>query len=207
VPIDHIETQRLRIRPFQPNDWQAVYDYTSDPAVMMYIPEGPFTLEQAKAFVSDNMGEQAHFVAVLLNTDDLLVGHMEFHPWFASQTYEIGWVFNRAYHGYGYATEAAMALLQYGFETLHLHRIIATCQPENVASCRVMEKLGMRREAHFRKCIRLPDNRWWDEYFYALLEEEWLKGPIRQNLVGGCEHGVRDGIRVHDNGGGDDGDD
>ena len=44
MPIDHIETQRLRIRPFQRNDWQAVYDYTSDPAVMMYIPEGPFTL-------------------------------------------------------------------------------------------------------------------------------------------------------------------
>ena len=174
MPIDHIETQRLRIRPFQRNDWQAVYDYASDPAIMMYIPEGPFTLEQAKAFVADNMGEQAHCVAVLLNTDDMLVGHMQFHPWFAPQTYEIGWVFNGAYHGHGYATEAATALLQYGFEALHLHRIIATCQPENVASCRVMEKLGMRREAHFRKCIRLPDNRWWDEYFYALLEEEWF---------------------------------
>jgi ribosomal-protein-alanine N-acetyltransferase len=186
MPIDHIETQRLRIRPVQPDDWQAVYDYTSDPVVMMYIPEGlgagtdqgivePFTPEQAKAFVADNMSEQAHFVAVLLNTDDMLVGHMQFHPWFAPQIYEIGWVFNRAYHGHGYATEAAMALLQYGFETLRLHRIIATCQPENVASCRVMEKLGMRREAHFRKCIGRPDNRWWDEYFYALLEEEWFE--------------------------------
>jgi ribosomal-protein-alanine N-acetyltransferase len=173
--IDHIETQRLRIRSFQPNDWQAVYDYTSDPDVMMYIPEGPFTPEQAKAFVADNMGEQARFVAVLLKTDYMPVGHMEFHPWFASQTYEIGWIFNRAYHGQGYATEAAMALLQYGFEALHLHRIIATCQPQNVASRRVMEKLGMRREAHFRKCIRRADNRWWDEYFYALLEEEWFE--------------------------------
>ena len=175
MPIRHIETQRLRIRSFQPDDWQAVYDYTSDPDVMMYIPEGPFTPEQAKAFVADNMGEQAHFVAVLLKTDDVLVGHMEFHPWFASQTYEIGWVFNRVYHGQGYATEAAMALLQYGFETLNLHRIIATTQPENVASCRVMEKLGMRREAHFRKCIGRPDNGWRDEYFYALLEEEWFE--------------------------------
>ena len=185
MPIDHIETQRLRIRSFQPNDWQAVYDYTSDPAVMMYIPEGlgagtdqgivePFTPEQARAFVADNMSEQAHFVAVLLKRTDMLVGHMQFHSWFAPQTYEIGWVFNRAYHGQGYATEAALALLQYGFESLHLHRIIATCQPENVASWRVMEKLGMRREAHFRKCIRRPDNRWWDEYFYALMEEEWF---------------------------------
>ena len=175
MPIDRIETQQLRIRSFQPDDWQAVYDYTSDPDVMAYIPEGPLTPEQAKAFVADNMGERARFVAVLLKTDDMLVGHMEFHPWFAPQTYEIGWIFNRACHGHGYATEAAMALLQYGFETLRLHRMIATCQPENVASCRVMEKLGMRREAHFRKCIRRPDNQWWDEYFYALLEEEWFK--------------------------------
>jgi [ribosomal protein S5]-alanine N-acetyltransferase len=179
MPTDRIETQRLRIRSFQPNDWQAVYDYTSDPDVMAYIPEGPFTPEQAKAFVADNMGEQARFVAVLLKTDDVLVGHMEFHPWFAPQTYEIGWIFDRVYHGQGYATEAAMALLQYGFEALHLHRIIATCQPENVASCRVVEELGMRREAHFRKGIRGPNNRWWDEYFYALLEEEWFKADNR----------------------------
>jgi len=175
MPIDNIETQRLRIRSFQCNDWQAVYDYTSDPDVMVYIPGGPFTPAQAKAFVADNMGEQARAVAVLLKTADLLIGHMVFHPWFAPQTYEIGWVFHRAYHGQGYATEAAVALLQYGFNALHLHRIIATCQPQNVASCRVMEKLGMRREAHFRKCISRPDNQWWDEYVYALLEEEWCK--------------------------------
>jgi ribosomal-protein-alanine N-acetyltransferase len=180
MTIGHIETQRLRIRSFQPSDWQAVYDYTSDPAVMMYIPEGPFTPEQAKAFVAENMGEQARFVAVVLKTDDVLVGHMVFHPWFAPRTYEIGWVFNGAYHGQGYATEAAMALLQYGFERLHLHRIIATSQPENVASWRVMEKLGMRREAHFRKCIRRPDNGWLDEYFYALLEEEWFEANKTQ---------------------------
>ena len=180
MTIGHIETQRLRIRSFQPNDWQGVYDYTSDPAVMMYIPEGPFTPEQAKAFVAENMGEQARAVTVLLKTGDMLVGHMEFHPWFAPQTYEIGWIFNRAYHGHGYATEAAMAMLQYSFETLHLHRIIATSQPENVASWRVMEKLGMRREAHFRKCIRRADNEWLDEYFYALLEEEWFEANKTQ---------------------------
>ncbi len=174
MPIDNIETQRLRLRAFQPNDWQAVYDYTSDPEVMMYIPEGIFTPEQAQAFVADNRGEHARAVAVLLKTADRLIGHMMFHPWFAPQTYEIGWVFHRASHGHGYATEAAEALLRYGFEALHLHRIIATCQPQNVASCRVAEKLGLRREGHFRKCIRSPENQWWDEYFYALLEEEWF---------------------------------
>jgi RimJ/RimL family protein N-acetyltransferase len=173
MPIDNIETQRLRIRSFQYDDWQATYEYTSDPDVMRYIPEGPFTPAQAQAFVADNMGEHARAVAVLLKAANRLIGHLVFHPWLAPQTYEIGWLFHSASHGHGYATEAAVALLHYGFEALHLHRIIATCQPENVASWRVMEKLGMRREAYFRKCILRPGNQWWDEYFYALLDEEW----------------------------------
>jgi [ribosomal protein S5]-alanine N-acetyltransferase len=70
--IGHIETPRLRIRSFQRDDWQAVYDYTCDPAVMAYIPEGPFTTEQARAFVADNTGEQARAFAVLLKADDTL---------------------------------------------------------------------------------------------------------------------------------------
>src|SRR5262245_34338627 len=101
MPIATIETQRLRLRSFQRHDWPAVYDYTSDPTVMVYIPEGPLTPAQAQAFVADNMGEHARAVAVLLNATDRLIGHMVFHPWFAPQTYEIGWVFHRAYHGHG----------------------------------------------------------------------------------------------------------
>ena len=101
MPIANVETPRLRLRAFQPHDWQAVYAYTSDPTVMVYIPEGLLTPEQAKAFVADNRGEQARAVAVLLKTADLFIGHMLFHPWYAPQTYEIGWVFHRAYQGQG----------------------------------------------------------------------------------------------------------
>jgi RimJ/RimL family protein N-acetyltransferase len=171
MPIDTITTRRLCIRSFQPDDWQAVYGYTSDPEGMTYIPEGVFTPEQAKAFVAANMGEQARAVAVVLRASNLLIGHMPFHPWYVERTHEIGWVFDRAHHRQGYATEAGLELLRYGFEALHLHRIIATCQPENVASHGVAGKLGMRREAHFRQCIPRPNNQWWDEYFYALLAE------------------------------------
>jgi len=79
----------------------------------------------------------------------------------------------RPIRGAAYATEAAGAVLGYAFETLGLHRVIATCDPANTASVRVMEKLGTRREAHFRKCELLPDGTWADEYFYALLDEDW----------------------------------
>ena len=169
-----LETQRLLIRRLVPEDWVAIHAYTSDARVMTYIPEGRQTEEQAKAFVAEHGGPGARALGLVLKAEERLIGHLPFHPWFAPRTYEIGWVLNGRYHGHGYATEAALALLRHGFETLGLHRIIATCQPENVASWRVMEKLGMRREAHFRKCIFRGDGTWWDEYFYALLEEEWF---------------------------------
>jgi ribosomal-protein-alanine N-acetyltransferase len=103
-----------------------------------------------------------------------LVGHMDFHPWFVGATHEIGWAIGRPHQGRGYATEAARALVAYAFETLRCHRVIATCQPENPASWRVMEKLGMRREAHFRQCLLQDTGEWWDEYFYALLAGEYF---------------------------------
>ena len=170
-----IDTPRLHIRRFVPDDWRAVHAYASDAETMAYLPEGPQTEEQARAFVAANTGDDARALALILKDDDRPIGHLPFHPWFAPRTYEIGWVLNKGHHGQGYATEAALALLRYGFETLALHRIIATCQPENTASARVMEKLGMRREAHFRQCIPRADGTWWDEYFSAILEEEWLQ--------------------------------
>jgi RimJ/RimL family protein N-acetyltransferase len=69
--------------------------------------------------------------------------------------------------------------LRYGFESLQVHRLIATCQPQNRPSWRVMEKLGMQREGHFRKCIPRDETTWWDEYFYAILEEDWFSANTR----------------------------
>jgi [ribosomal protein S5]-alanine N-acetyltransferase len=141
-------------------------------ATLKYMPEGVFSEEDAKEFVKKNSGENAKNFPVLLRKDQELIGHMVFHKYFGEHTYEIGWVFNPNYHNNGYASEAAHSVLKYGFETLNLHRVIATCQPENIPSWRVMEKLGMRREGYFKKCIP-QGNEWWDEYYYALLQEEW----------------------------------
>ena len=168
-----IATERLLIRQFEPDDWRQVLKYTSDPAVMAYMPEGVLTADMARAFVAENCTEEAEAYAIVRREEIDIIGHVVFHPWFAPLTYEIGWVITRTCQGRGYATEAAMALLKYGFETLGLHRVIATCQPENIPSYRVMERLGMRREGFFRKCVYKGEGRWWDEYFYALLEDEW----------------------------------
>lgn len=168
----HITTKRLLIREFHPQDWQAVHSYTSDPKVMKYIPEGVFTEKDAKEFVCKNRGKDAEMFPVVLRDEDILIGHIAFHKYFGEHTYEIGWVFNPNYQNKGYASEAAQAILEYGFTEMNLHRIIATCQPENPPSYRVMEKIGMRREGFFKKCIP-HGNEWWDEYYYAILKEEF----------------------------------
>lgn len=171
-----IETPRLLIRRFEAGDGRAVAAYATDPDVMTYIEGGALAESEVPAFVEKQAGDEAEAFPMLLKDTGELVGHMIFHPWFAPRTYEIGWVLHPSYQGQGYATEAARALLHHGFVTLQAHRIIATCQPENRASYHVMEKLGMRREGHFRKCIARGDGVWWDEYFYAMLAEEWEGG-------------------------------
>lgn len=177
----NIKTKRLSIRDFQFGDWQSVLDYTPDSTVMKYIPEGVFSERDAKEFVNKNIGENAGKFPVLLNDENALIGHMVFHKWFGAHTHEIGWVFNPKYHNRGFASEAARAILKYGFEEMKIHRIIATCQPQNIPSYRVMEKIGMRLEGHFKKCIPAnfkmnTEDEWWDEYFYSILLEDAYSG-------------------------------
>ncbi|MGG4178964.1 GNAT family protein [Virgibacillus pantothenticus] len=168
----NITTERLIIRHFELRDWEEVYPYTSRKSVMKYMPEGVLTKQETQKMIKKNLGESAKKFAVILANQNILIGHMEFFNYFGDHTYEIGWVFHPEYYNQGYASEAALAILKYGFEELELHRIVATCQPENVPSFRVMEKIGMRREGHFKKCIPHGDE-WWDEYSYAVLKEEW----------------------------------
>jgi ribosomal-protein-alanine N-acetyltransferase len=182
--FDTLRTSRLLLRPLAPEDAPAVHAYTSDSNVMRYVPEGVMSVEQVQAFIAENQPNSAALAAVL-TSEERLIGHLTFHPWYAPRIYEIGWVFHPQHHGQGYATESATALFAFGFETLGLHRIIATCQPENVASWRVMEKLGMVREAHFRKVFTVDETTWLDEYLYAILEEEWFSRAADRSPIAG----------------------
>jgi ribosomal-protein-alanine N-acetyltransferase len=168
-----IKTERLVLRRFAPADWRGVHRYMSDPKVSAYLPEGLMSPARARTFVARN-AKNPRAIAVMERTRKELIGHMPYHPWFApADTWEIGWTLAREHQGQGYATEAASALLRHAFGTLGCHRVIATCQPENPASWRVAERLHMRREAHFKKALPRPDGVWWDEYFYAILAEEF----------------------------------
>jgi RimJ/RimL family protein N-acetyltransferase len=175
-------TERLLLRSISPTTDRRSIATCPPPSVAAWLPQGVLDAAGARAFAETNAGERAGALAVIVAATGELAGHMVFHPWVVTRTHEIGWVFGTQHQRLGYATEAARSLLAYAFEVLGCHRVIATCQPENVASWRVMEKLGMRREGHFRACIHRPPDGWWDEYFYALLAEEYFarhNGPER----------------------------
>jgi RimJ/RimL family protein N-acetyltransferase len=87
---------------------------------------------------------------------------------------DLGWVLDPAHAGRGLATEAVRAQLGICFDGLGLHRVIATCFAENEPSWRLMERVGMRREAATRKDSLHADGTWRDCYTYALLDEEWV---------------------------------
>ena len=168
-----IATSRLRLRAIAAGDWPAILAYMSDPQVTAFLPDGVFDEHAARAFALKHSGDERQAVAVVEKASGHLIGHMPFHAWFEPQTYEIGWAFGPAHQGKGYATEAGRALLAHAFRALDAHRVIATCQPQNSASWRVAEKLGLRREAHFRAALNRGPGIWWDEYFYALLAGEY----------------------------------
>jgi RimJ/RimL family protein N-acetyltransferase len=87
----------------------------------------------------------------------------------------VGWLLGRRYQRQGLATEAARALITYGFDEMGLHRIMARTGRDNVRSWYLMERLGMRREAHFRES-HVIDGKWRDEFVYAVLASEWPTG-------------------------------
>lgn len=180
IMMDTFETNRLILRRFTPDDWGDLYEYLSMKDVLKYLPEWDCNEEACKSISIERAQGDTYWAVVLRNTDKM-IGHVELHKVYnpAFCIYEIGYVFNPQYQGQGYAAEACCRIMQHGFEDLNVHRIIATCDPENIASWKLMERLNMRREAHFIKCLYLrkpKDNQlteWRDEYSYAILKDEW----------------------------------
>ena len=171
-----IETKRLIIRKFRPDDFTELYGYLSDVNVVKYEPYDPYTLEQAKREAEYRSNSEEFFAVTLKDGGNLIgnlyLGKRQFN------CYEIGFVFDRKWQMYGYATESASALIDYAFVILKAHRIIAECNPLNYRSQKLMERLGMRREAEFKKNVYFKKNSfgnpiWEDTLQYAILSEEW----------------------------------
>ncbi len=112
-------------------------------------------------------------LAVLLKATDELIGDLSlYRPEGGNRQGEIGFVFHPDHQGHGYATEAGSVILRLAFEELKLHRVFGRTEARNTASARVMEKLGMRREAHLVENEWVKDE-WQSELIYAILDREW----------------------------------
>lgn len=176
-----LETTRLTLREFRADDWPDVNVYTSDPLVVQYMSFGPTTIDQTREHLqwciaaAQEQPRRIYELAVILKDQQRLIGGctLALDPADRRQA-AFSYLLNREYWGQGYVTEAMQAMLTFGFTELRLHRIADTCDTRNLASARVMEKLGMRREGHVRETI-WQDGRWYDEYLYAILAHEWFR--------------------------------
>lgn len=181
----HLETDRLILRLFVESDAEAFSAYRSDPEIARFQGwEAPFSITQAQEFISKIMhlpqGEEGvwYQVAIQLRETGELIGDCGFSflddcP----EQAEIGYSLARPYHGQGYATEAVIRLLDYLFDTWDLHRVRAACDVENTRSMLLMERIGMRREAHFVDHVWFK-GRWVSEYWYAILQDEWCEYDV-----------------------------
>jgi [ribosomal protein S5]-alanine N-acetyltransferase len=174
-------TERLIIREFQSSDQEFVHSYASDEDLVKYMPWGPNNVRQTREFLTRNFKFQSEVprktydFAVInkLNGEFLGSGGLILtapHSEFA----HVGYIFKRSAHGKGYATEVTQALIKFGFEELKLNRVAATCDHDNKASFRVMEKSGMKQEGLLRENMRAK-GKLRSTLVYSILKNEYLK--------------------------------
>ncbi len=176
-------SDRLIFRKFKQEDFPVVYDWLGNIENMKYRSSEPKTEAEAHEYLNwaIKCAEEANCVnfryAVVLKNSGELIGSCELY-YTDRDPAELAWELHRNYWRNGYGTEIGKTLLKLGFDTLGLRRIIADCNTLNKGSWRIMELIGMRREAHYVKCYRgnsALHHEWCDKYQYAILKEEWLE--------------------------------
>ncbi len=153
--------------------------YQSDPQYLRYYAWTQRTAEDVRDFVRMFIAQQQEQprtkfqLAIVLRAEDRLIGNCGIRMKTPdAQEADIGYELAPHYWGHGYATEAARAIVAFGFADLRLHHIWAWCIAENTGSACVLEKLGMRREGRLRENEWMKD-RWWDTLLYGILDYEW----------------------------------
>ncbi len=172
-----IRTPRLVLREFVKTDFDAVYAYSSDPRVTKYLFFGPRDLHGAAEYLDELLLSQEEVprtrfeLAVEEAQSGRVIGACDLSV-IERNVVDLGYMLGLADWGKGYATEIARALVDAAFDDLRAQRIISTVDVNNQASMRVLEKIGMRWEAVFRK-HRRAKNRWWDCHLFVLPREVW----------------------------------
>ena len=181
-----IHTSRLILRDFYPEDWLEVHRYAGDPEVVKFMNWGPNSEADTKAFIAQAIAQslerprRCYHLAVALKATGQVIGGatlrmLDLEP----DAGELGYTLHPQAWGQGFATELARALIEYGFTELQLRRIWATCRPDNIASFKVLRKLGLHFEEYLQheKIIR---GHWVDSLLCGLSQEAWSQNSINE---------------------------
>jgi RimJ/RimL family protein N-acetyltransferase len=174
-------TERLLLRPVGPEDFQRLYEIRAMPEVTHWLTGRPASYEE----YVDRYGTPERLASTLVMEaggvilGDLFLGvetpyaQLEVRDRAEGTLAALGWLLDPAYAGQGYATEAAAELLRICFDELGLRRVVAGAFADNVASVRVMEKIGMRIESRSLRASLHRDLGWLDHVEAGILAEEW----------------------------------
>ena len=186
-PTYPIRTARLTLRPVSLGDLDDIHAYERRPDVVRWmLGTEPHTRAESRASVLTMATEDAWHreddsLVLAVVTGTTVIGTVRL-IWRSEQdrTAELGYVFHPAHGGRGLATEAAAALMNWGFTEFGLHRIYARCHAANKPSARLMTRLGMRQEAHLVESYRFRGE-WADRLIFATLAREWPSGSAPHN--------------------------
>ena len=177
-----IETKRLVLRPLTESDWEDTLEHRSDNGFNIYIQQ--MTKEEIRKVFEERLlpwtGEENKWLSfgIELKENKKIIGEIGFrYIDRKSSIGEFGYRINRHYGSKGFATEASAALVDKIFATFNVHKLVAICDAENIASYKVMEKLGMTKEAHYKEHSWRRD-KWCDDLVYSLLNKNWKPTAI-----------------------------
>ena len=174
-----IKTDRLLLRKFQVNDAEEIFaTWTSDERVAKYTSwYAHKNIEDTKSYVGYMTSKkELSDYNWIIELDNKIIGSI--NVCYSNEYLEIAgiaYVLGYEYWGNGYITEAAKAVIQFLFNDVNYRKIIAGCDSENIGSSKVMEKIGMKREAVLREHIKRKDGTWGDDFQYGLLKKELKK--------------------------------
>jgi RimJ/RimL family protein N-acetyltransferase len=179
LPALSLQTERLCLREFRPEDGPAIYEIQRHPAYVRFYPWEQVRPQDSQQWVDEFVSWQQQTPRVKYQFafseigSERIIGNCGVRiDDLKHRQGNMGYEVHPDYWGRGYASEAAAAMVRFAFSTLHLHRLWALCVSENIASWKVLEKMHMRREGHFRERVYFK-GQWHDHYHYGLLASEW----------------------------------
>ncbi|WP_444947190.1 GNAT family N-acetyltransferase [Micromonospora ureilytica] len=177
-----LRTERLELRPVRDQDVDRILEYRNLPEVTRWLLRTEVDPASFRA-AWRRAAADPHDHSLVATLDGVVIGTVSLdaadgmgQPGMPPRTEaELGYIFDPAYAGHGYATEAVTAMVAQAFERLNIRRITAGCFADNLASVRILEKIGMRREQHGVGDSWHAELGWVDGYTYALLAETWRR--------------------------------